>query len=246
MSQEELRQILAQLREIIKSTPTVPQVASVPPPNAWPTSAYGAPPQPPRQPPAPSFPANPNALPPPIHTNPAPPVHSAPTQASSSSTLDSAKLSNIINTLVSAGVVSKTGNTTPPTVHEPTATAPASDTAEDASWRDYRNAILSQQAKLSSTEILRWVYFYVFVWSCSYQSPSIIRIKPSIKTFLYTRLPSQCKQCGLRFSDSVYGKRQHQEHLDMHFKQNRKAAWGAGRGSSRHSFQVTEVCTISL
>jgi len=59
--------------------------------------------------------------------------------------------------------------------------------------------------------------------------------------FLYDRMPVQCKQCGLRFSDTAQGKRAMQEHLDMHFRQNRKASQSVGRGHSRSWFLGAEV-----
>lgn len=33
----------------------------------------------------------------------------------------------------------------------------------------------------------------------------------------------QCKQCVIRFAESTSGKKDMQDHLDMHFRQNRKA-----------------------
>ena len=54
-------------------------------------------------------------------------------------------------------------------------------------------------------------------------------------------MPIQCKQCGLRFSDTAQGKKTMQEHLDTHFRQNRKASQSVGRGHSRSWFLGTEV-----
>ncbi|KIY49317.1 hypothetical protein FISHEDRAFT_22185, partial [Fistulina hepatica ATCC 64428] len=50
------------------------------------------------------------------------------------------------------------------------------------------------------------------------------------------QLPIQCKQCALRFPDSDVGKKALQDHLDMHFRQNRKASMNIGRGHSRGWF----------
>jgi pre-mRNA cleavage complex 2 protein Pcf11 len=58
--------------------------------------------------------------------------------------------------------------------------------------------------------------------------------------FLYGRMAVQCKQCGLRFSDTAQGKGAMQEHLDMHFRQNRKASQSVGRGHSRSWFLGAE------
>jgi pre-mRNA cleavage complex 2 protein Pcf11 len=63
---------------------------------------------------------------------------------------------------------------------------------------------------------------------------------------LYKRLPSQCKQCGIRFSDSESGKQSMDAHLDMHFKQNLKATQNVGRGHSRSWFVGVEVRSISI
>lgn len=67
------------------------------------------------------------------------------------------------------------------------------------------------------------------------------RHRPNIVHFLYERMPVQCKQCGLRFSDTAQGKKTMQEHLDMHFRQNRKASQSVWRGHSRSWFLGVEV-----
>lgn len=232
VSQEELRQILIQLREIVKPTP-VARPAPPPPANGWAQPAYPAPrpalrPQPPLPPPAATYPAIPssNSFPPNAYVAPPPPVL-PPAPPAPNPALDPARLSNLINTLVNAGVVPPANPSTPPLVQvapvvpDSTNVVMSDAPAEDASWREYRNAILSQPSKLSSTEILR--------------------TKPDVKTFLYDRLPGQCKQCGLRFSGSPSARQQLQEHLDLHFKQNRQASKSAGRGNSRNCFLVAEA-----
>ena len=67
------------------------------------------------------------------------------------------------------------------------------------------------------------------------------RQRPPIVKFLYDRLPSQCKQCGVRFRDDTAGKKKLQDHLDTHFRQNRKAKEAAGRGHSRSWFIGIDV-----
>jgi len=62
-----------------------------------------------------------------------------------------------------------------------------------------------------------------------------------IVEFLYDSQSLQCKQCGLRFHDTTLGKRDHNDHLDMHFRQNRKASEDSGRGHSRSWFIGVEV-----
>ena len=59
-------------------------------------------------------------------------------------------------------------------------------------------------------------------------------------------MPVQCKQCGLRFSDTAQAKGAMQEHLDMHFRQNRKASQSVGRGHSRSWFLGAEVSNSTV
>ena len=56
------------------------------------------------------------------------------------------------------------------------------------------------------------------------------------------RLSSQCKQCGIRFPATKEGKMTMDDHLDMHFRQNRsKANQKMGLGHSRSWFIGIEV-----
>ncbi|KAI5996628.1 hypothetical protein EDC04DRAFT_2872364 [Pisolithus marmoratus] len=50
----------------------------------------------------------------------------------------------------------------------------------------------------------------------------------------------QCKQCGLRFSDDLSGKKRMDDHLDMHFRQNSGVGQNVGRGHSRCWFVSLE------
>jgi pre-mRNA cleavage complex 2 protein Pcf11 len=54
-------------------------------------------------------------------------------------------------------------------------------------------------------------------------------------------MPVQYKQCDIRFADNPVGKKEMQDHLDMHFRQNRKANQNIGRGHSRGWFAALEV-----
>ncbi|QRW16415.1 PfkB family carbohydrate kinase [Rhizoctonia solani] len=65
---------------------------------------------------------------------------------------------------------------------------------------------------------------------------SIQRERPQMANLLYNRLPLQCKQCALRFPAGEAGKKSMEDHLDLHFKQNRKARENTGRGHSRSWF----------
>lgn len=91
---------------------------------------------------------------------------------------------------------------------------------ERESARTYRRAILAHPMKLTNADITKK--------------------RPQIVQFLYDQLPVQCKQCGIRFSDSIAGKKKMQDHLDMHFRQNRKANQSVGRGHSRSWFVDAE------
>lgn len=72
------------------------------------------------------------------------------------------------------------------------------------------------------------------------------RQRSNIVDFLYNRLPSQCKQCGIRFPDGSKGKKHMEDHLDMHFRQNRKAGQAVGRGYSRSWLISMEVRQMSV
>ena len=67
------------------------------------------------------------------------------------------------------------------------------------------------------------------------------RHRPNVVHLLYDRLPVQCKQCGIRFSESAADRKKLEDHLDMHFLQNRKANTSIGRGHSRSWFASLEV-----
>jgi len=137
-------------------------------------------------------------------------------------------ISGLFEALVKAGVVSATstptgagatiqGQSDSKTQSHDTL-SPRESNVEDA--RVYRKSILAEDVKFSSAEISRH--------------------HPNIVHFLYDRMPVQCKQCGLRFSDTAQGKKTMQEHLDTHFRQNRKASQSVGRGHSRSWFLGVE------
>lgn len=71
-------------------------------------------------------------------------------------------------------------------------------------------------------------------------SASIQRERPQMASILYNRLPLQCKQCAMRFPAGEAGKKSMEDHLDLHFKQNRKASQNTGRGHSRSWFIARE------
>jgi hypothetical protein len=62
-----------------------------------------------------------------------------------------------------------------------------------------------------------------------------------IVELLYDRQGLQCKQCGVRFADTPLGKKNQDDHLDMHFRQNRKANENIDRGHNRSWFVGLDV-----
>ncbi|KAF7978402.1 hypothetical protein HWV62_805 [Athelia sp. TMB] len=122
-----------------------------------------------------------------------------PTSASEPPAPAIGNIANLWQSLLKAGVVSSTG--TPTGAGE---TAKVEETTVEAvdpprlAAREYRKSILAQKMKLTST--------------------SIKKTRPNIVQFLYDRLSVQCKQRGIRFAESTSGKKDMQDHLDMHFR----------------------------
>lgn len=74
----------------------------------------------------------------------------------------------------------------------------------------------------------------------------MLRHRPGIVPFLYERMPIQCRQCAIRYPEGQVGKKQMEDHLDMHFRQNQKASQNVGRGHNRSWFVGANVSlTIS-
>ncbi|KAM5540448.1 hypothetical protein V8D89_005906 [Ganoderma adspersum] len=222
--QRDLQAILTQLRALTtpSSSPPLP-----PAPSPYPAA--------PSYTQAPPMAAPPVALQSPYQSQPAYPVtYEQPQQepvdlarllpptvapiASTSSGLSAPipDISGIFSALVRAGVVSTTGTPTgagatskPEEFSEPV-------DPERQARQTYRKSIMSVKIKLTSSDVSKH--------------------RPRIVETLYERLPTQCKQCGLRFSDDHVGKKQFEDHLDMHFRQNRKATQAVGRGHSRSWF----------
>ncbi|KAJ7180206.1 hypothetical protein C8R43DRAFT_972196 [Mycena crocata] len=213
VSQEELQQILTQLRSLVRSAvpaPPPPAPVAAPAPQ-WPTQ--------------PSYPVQasfPPAAPPPsmypfstydnVKTETPPSVLPSASGSSAQSSI-----LNLLSTLKKAGIVSESG--TPVGAGFSSSedmSKPEPPDLERESSRSYRDAILMHDVKLTSIDITRK--------------------RPDVVEFLYDRLAAQCKQCGIRFPDTVFGKKRMEDHLDMHFKQNRKANQNIGRGHSRSWF----------
>ncbi|KAG9317423.1 hypothetical protein JVU11DRAFT_1622 [Chiua virens] len=229
VSQDELRQILSQLRSLTRAPQAPPQALAAPPssyPPSTSTYPYSQQPSygrhfhstyataPPPQPPAAynypaevakSEPMNLSALLSSVQSSSPPSTVPA---------IPSTNITSLYNALLKAGVVST--DSTPigaGSNHDEERTPPPSSSLSRDNTRAYRKAVLSERIKLTTTDI--------------------VRKRPSVVSFLYDRLPAQCKQCGMRFSDDASGKRAMDDHLDMHFRQNRKVNQNQGRGHNR-------------
>ncbi|KAJ3130367.1 hypothetical protein HK098_002596 [Nowakowskiella sp. JEL0407] len=64
--------------------------------------------------------------------------------------------------------------------------------------------------------------------------------------FLYDTLELQCNQCGMRFASSGIGKTKLQEHLDWHFRQNRRAKDKGKSAVSRDWYLVESTWVMEL
>ncbi|KAL0573968.1 mRNA 3' end processing factor [Marasmius crinis-equi] len=213
VSQEELNQILGQLRSLMRtatqpSPPPPPPSVSAPPPSWSP-----APPAPFTAPPPVLPPATPVQSVTPMKLEPiAPQDVSVPPPAVAPVPSAAAGFADLLSSLLKSGVVS--ANATPVGAGS-TVTEQAADFEREGS-RTYRTTLLDHTVQLSTV--------------------GLTRSKPAIQSLLYNRLSLQCKQCGLRFFDSVTGKKELEDHLDMHFRQNLKANQNIGRGHSRSWF----------
>ncbi|KAJ7228562.1 hypothetical protein GGX14DRAFT_413709 [Mycena pura] len=219
VSQDELQQILTQLRSLARAAATTvvqPPVPVTTPVPATPAS-WSAPAQP-SYPVQPSFPPSASPMYPTYDTVKAePPTTVLPSVAPSASG-SSIDLVGLLSTLKKRGYVPENG--TPlgagTSSLEDVSKPESPPDLERESSRSYRDAILLHDVRLTTMDITR--------------------NRPGIVEFLYDRLAAQCKQCGIRFPDTTFGKKHMEGHLDMHFQQNRKANQNVGRGHSRSWF----------
>lgn len=162
-------------------------------------------------------------------SNAPPPPSAAPTN----------NIADLFSALVKAGVVSASGT---PTGAGATAKAEEpltpSDPVKDAA-RQYRKAVLKHKIKLTSADITK--YGVSSPLQALSSNPTPYRQRSHLVELMYDRLPAQCKQCGIRFPDGPAGKKMMDDHLDMHFRQNRKAGQAVSRGHSRSWFVSVEV-----
>ncbi|KAL9712870.1 mRNA 3' end processing factor [Leucoagaricus gongylophorus] len=225
VSQDELSQILAQLRGLARP-PTVQPVPPLQP--QWPTpqlsstlttyphpsynTVYLAPTPEKFEPaasPAPGLPA------------------SAPTENAAGTNL---QISNILSSLMKSGLVSAVDTTSEPKAplmeQEPEEVKSPVPSAEDLTaikdaQTDYRERILAERVETSSVEN-------------SIDDPT------NVSFFLYDYLPLQCQQCGMRYPDTILGRKHLEDHLDLHFRQNHKLSQNPGRGHDRSWFTSVE------
>lgn len=238
VSQDELGQIQNQLRSLAQPVPTpAPQVTPAPmAPSYHSQLLYATPMAPtsyppsveqPIYPPQQAFPATQfnmaksepvdmSGLLAPQSVSGFPSTAAVPARAPASSSTPVNSIANLYNALLKAGVVSASGTPTgagaSAKAEEPVRPA---DSKRDAA-REYRKAVLAHKVKLTSADITKQ--------------------RSQVVDFLYKRLPAQCKQCGIRFGDGSQDKKKMEDHLDMHFRQNRRAGQAIGRGHSRNWF----------
>ncbi|EUC66379.1 CID (CTD-interacting domain) domain protein, putative [Rhizoctonia solani AG-3 Rhs1AP] len=226
-SDDELAAILTQLRNLAKtsavaSSPPPPPPAPVPAPTPHysysqqqqaPTTYYQKPPSHTSTPlapvTAPSFDLAALLKSASASSTPTPPATIEAPKPPATSVIPSDLLKN----LISAGLL-----TLPPS-GQASAQAQSSTTQEQqipSKSEDYDETVLGLDIQLTAA--------------------SIQRERPQMANLLYNRLPLQCKQCALRFPAGEAGKKSMEDHLDLHFKQNRKARENTGRGHSRSWF----------
>ncbi|KZT41186.1 hypothetical protein SISSUDRAFT_1043265 [Sistotremastrum suecicum HHB10207 ss-3] len=151
------------------------------------------------------------------------PTTSAPVQSHPEAPLQGgAGFSNLLSSLVKAGVVQapdRPRSGTPLGAGRAATSTPEKVRTED----QQRIAMLEYMARVRGIRL-------------KLTNAEISRQRPQILPFLYDRQPAQCKQCAIRFPESLIGKKQMDNHLDMHFRQNRRVNQNVGRGHSRSWF----------
>jgi len=224
-SDDELSAILTQLRNLAKTSAASVPLPQPPAPAPAPTPHYSYPSQ--QQP---SFYQQPPShAPTPVHTAPAPSFDlaallqvassSTPTPPSSQQSNQPAAApssgvvpSDLLKNLISAGLLTLPGTDPAPAESK----VKKEVDAPTGGNKEYDDLIMAIDVQLTPA--------------------SIQRERPQMANILYSRLPLQCKQCAMRFPAGEAGKKSMEDHLDLHFKQNRKASQNTGRGHSRSWF----------
>lgn len=153
----------------------------------------------------------------------------------SSVTTRSTDIANLFNSLVQAGIVP------PPSVTNAVSSSAKNEESKDVQSHEemkYEHNLLSINITLTSSDVAKYVAPRCFTGFIILTND---RSRTGIISYLYERMPVQCKQCAIRFPDGSVGKKRMEDHLDMHFRQNRKASENIGRGHSRSWFVGIKV-----
>ncbi|KAF8328552.1 uncharacterized protein EI90DRAFT_2974317 [Cantharellus anzutake] len=220
MASSDLNAILSRLRELARTT-----ASTAPPPAAIP-------------PPPPVAPA--------VHY---PPQRVAPQVTPSSSSATASHLSSILGSLVNSLASSPP---TPPPAPEPAAIASVD---VDSLFQSLVAAGIVQapNAKAPTSKIepkheenpskidpktarLRDYKRKILSLSVTLTNQGLQRSQPDMVSMLYERQPLKCRQCAKRFPDDEAGAKARDDHLDLHFRQNKRATESIGRGHSRSWF----------
>jgi pre-mRNA cleavage complex 2 protein Pcf11 len=228
VSQEELTQILTQLRGLVRSSTTQPPVPQQP---QWSVPQF-APPAPNTYPPTSGgFPTTSSTFPV-TKTEPSTSLLPPASVPTSSAPVDTTQLNitNILSSLMKSGLVSTAQGD--PTASKTESVEPEEAKSVGPSMEDlnairearanYRKRILSEKMEANLVEN-------------SIDDPHV-----PVPDLLYDYLSLQCQQCGIRYPDTTLGKKQLEDHLDLHFKQNRKLNQSLGRGHDRSWFTNVE------
>ena len=160
------------------------------------------------------------------------------------------QISSILSSLMKSGLVSaidtSSDSKVPPTEQEPKEELePPVPAAEDLTAirdarMDYHKRILAERSETLNVE--NDMYAFDLTQRTNQSQTRFLSDDPTnVSFFLYDYLPLQCQQRGIRFLDTILGKKQLEEHLDLHFRQNHKLSQNPGRGHDRSWFTSVEV-----
>ncbi|KAE8259799.1 hypothetical protein A4X13_0g768 [Tilletia indica] len=130
---------------------------------------------------------------------------------------------NLIQSLLQAGLLAQEAKATPP---------PTEADQDDA----YVQAIMSLDLNFTSGPS-DWVKGV----QTQMQMSGLNSFDPLELVLHHRGMPATCKQCANRYSHTKEGRKALDEHLDWHFRQNRRAKDSAMRGQSRSWFTGVEV-----
>lgn len=114
--------------------------------------------------------------------------------------------------------------------------------------REYEKRIMSVSATLTGSALQRCVRsslessaFSDRMFSLAPSVSCYDRLQPFLISMMYEELPLKCRQCSKRFADTEVGRKARDDHLDAHFRQNKRANMAVGRGHGRSWFVGVEV-----